>query len=290
MSFSRRLSDHNDQNGNHLFDAQNIRDSVAGILILAGGLSTRMGSPKALLRLPSGDSLLDYHFKQAQQFGVPILIADAGAGYVISDALLAEFPTVSVTHIKDYCPIYCPISVVNDTYSLDGVNSINGFNSADRYNSAGGSNLSEGHNNKTKRKHSAGPLGAILSAMHYFVLNEKTAVINVKWLLVVSCDSLVSAADIWHHIQESSITEHKTASSKDTKVMCLKDDNRLYPLLALYQLGLAEDLNDYLDSGQRRVMSFINPVCQALTMPKSWYVLSNLNTPDDFKTACQAIR
>ena len=34
---------------------------LAGIVILAGGLSTRMGSPKALLTLPSGQSLLNYH-------------------------------------------------------------------------------------------------------------------------------------------------------------------------------------------------------------------------------------
>ncbi|SUD98919.1 NTP transferase domain-containing protein [Psychrobacter phenylpyruvicus] len=52
----------------HSFEAQ----SLAGVLILAGGLSTRMGSPKALLTLPNGETLLDYHVRSAARLGVPI--------------------------------------------------------------------------------------------------------------------------------------------------------------------------------------------------------------------------
>lgn len=74
--------------------------SLAGVLILAGGLSTRMGSPKALLKLPSGESLLDYHVHSATQLGVPILIADNRQGF----ATQAETTNSSISYIQDYQP------------------------------------------------------------------------------------------------------------------------------------------------------------------------------------------
>ena len=39
---------------------------LAGIVILAGGESTRMGSPKALLTLPNGETLLEWHIDHAK--------------------------------------------------------------------------------------------------------------------------------------------------------------------------------------------------------------------------------
>ena len=52
------------------------RPYLAGIVILAGGASSRMGTPKAQLLLPTGESLLDYHVRQAAELNVPIMVAD----------------------------------------------------------------------------------------------------------------------------------------------------------------------------------------------------------------------
>jgi len=236
---------------------------LAGIVILAGGLSTRMGSPKALLTLPSGQSLLDYHVQRASHFGVPILIADNAQSF----STQIEDAVTSIIHVKDYQP-------------------------------------QSSHPN-AKHKHSAGPLGAILSAMQQLLhipIIDQTGLTNARdisqWMLVVSCDSLVSAIDIWKQVTESiettaqAVVEASQQAVTQTacpQVYCLTDNERMYPLLGLYQLSVAETLQTYLDAGERRVMGFIKPICQHVAMPESWYALSNLNTPEQFKQACQSL-
>ena len=236
---------------------------LAGIVILAGGLSTRMGSPKALLTLPSGQSLLNYHVQRASQFGVPILIADNAQGF----STQIEDAVTSIIHVEDYQP--------------------------------------QSSHTDAKYKHSAGPLGAILSAMQQLLhlpITDQTVLKNAsdisQWMLVVSCDSLVSATDIWKQVTgfiETTAQAVVEASQRDVtqtacpQVYCLTDNERMYPLLGLYQLSVAETLQVYLDAGERRVMGFIKPICQHVAMPESWYALSNLNTPEQFKQACQSL-
>ena len=236
---------------------------LAGIVILAGGLSTRMGSPKALLTLPSGQSLLNYHVQRASQLGVPILIADNAQGF----STQIEDAVISLIHVEDYQP--------------------------------------QSSHADAKHKHSAGPLGAILSAMQQLLdqpVTDQTGLTDTnnisQWMLVVSCDSLVSATDIWKQVTEFIATTAKPvvgASQRDVtqtacpQVYCLTDNERMYPLLGLYQLSVAETLQAYLDAGERRVMGFIKPVCQHVAMPESWHALSNLNTPEQFKQACQSL-
>ncbi|WP_313597346.1 molybdenum cofactor guanylyltransferase [Psychrobacter sanguinis] len=236
---------------------------LAGIVILAGGLSTRMGSPKALLTLPSRQSLLDYHVQRASQFGVPILIADNAQGF----STQVEDAVTSLIHVEDYQP--------------------------------------QSSHADAKHKHSAGPLGAILSAMQQLLeqpVIDETGLTNAnnisQWMLVVSCDSLVSATDIWKQVTgfiETTAQAVVEASQRDVtqtacpQVYCLTDNERMYPLLGLYKLSVVETLQTYLDAGERRVMGFIKPICQHVAMPESWYALSNLNTPEQFKQACQSL-
>ena len=236
---------------------------LVGIVILAGGLSTRMGSPKALLTLPSGQSLLNYHVQRASQFGVPILIADNAQGF----STQVEDVVTSLIYVEDYQP--------------------------------------QSSHPDAKHKHSAGPLGAILSAMQQLLeqpVIDKTVLTNARdisqWMLVVSCDSLVSATDIWKQVTEFMETtapqvvdanQQAVTQTSYPQVYCLTDNERMYPLLGLYQLSVAETLQAYLDAGERRVMGFIKPICQHVAMPESWYALSNLNTPEQFKQACQSL-
>lgn len=231
-----------------MMGCSNSSDNLAGIVILAGGASKRMGTPKATLTLPSGERLLDYHVRHASELQVPILIADNGRGfYVDLDATLNK-PSSPVMPIADY---------VSD-FDAD--------------------------NNEQIR--TGGALVAIESALqtltdsnNLFTTNNQRA----SWLLVISCDSLIPATDLWQKLQQ----EINAAANK--RVICLKDDSHLYPLLGLYHLDIEPDLKDYIDSGQRRVMPFIQPMVKAVPFTQDWQHLTNFNTPKDFKLACAAI-
>lgn len=59
-----------------------------GVVILAGGESSRMGSPKALLPLTHDETLLDFHIRHAQRLNLPIMVADNGKNFCQSNTVI----------------------------------------------------------------------------------------------------------------------------------------------------------------------------------------------------------
>lgn len=127
---------------------------LAGIVILAGGESTRMGSPKALLTLPNGETLLEWHIDHAKSLStqlrhetnlkVPVMIADNGKNFyhpsylekgkviVIADELPSDdngkgagalsaivMAMQEVIYPNDYLMVICCDSLINATQLYD---------------------------------------------------------------------------------------------------------------------------------------------------------------------------
>lgn len=261
-------------------DVLSASQSLAGIVILAGGASSRMGTPKATLTLPTGERLLDYHVRHALALSMtnnnaPIMIADNGRGFTISSDLSANNPQSAIIHIADY-------------------------GGSSRYRQKSEEQNADGQID------TGGALVAIESALQAMAdINESTNFQHEpsSWLLVISCDSLIPATALWQKLQssamqatgnqtiESQATESETTDSQtvDKKVICLADEHHLYPLLALYQLSMEPDLEAYIDSGQRRVMQFIKPLVHSVPFEKNWQHLTNFNTPEEFKRAYTAL-
>lgn len=226
-----------------------VHSNLAGIVILAGGASVRMGSPKAQLLLPTQQTLLDYHIAAALSLSVPVMIADNGQQFLVADRHTRDESGCALSAIEDYQP-----------------------------------QLSK------HPTHSEGPLVAIMAALQVL---GKTKTACAPWLMVISCDSLITAPMLWQRLCSPVSTAMSAGRTSDptsnSAVWCLTDHDHLYPLLGLYHQQITPRLQAYLDSGQRRVMPFMTPIAQSVALDPAWQPLANFNTPKAFMAACAAV-
>lgn len=259
---------------------------LAGVLILAGGESTRMGRPKALLPVPnrvpnsapnsapnsvrdSEQTLLEFHIRHAlpvaRAYDVPIWIADNGKGFTWRDgAVLGD--TCDDRAIISYSQDYLP--------------------------------------NEQGQSKGAGALSAICGAMSALGLHDtdsdtskglSSKCLSSKYLLVLSCDSLVGADSLFDLLSDKRLNDNRLSDkvlNKTAPVLYVKSQSQHkdYPLLGLYRCELFDRLCAYLERGERSVMKFLASVgADSVPLPHDLQGLANFNTPDEFYQAVQVL-
>lgn len=126
----------------------------------------------------------------------------------------------------------------------------------------------------------AGPLSAIAGAM---LTSKISTNIYDNFLLVISCDTIITAEQIWEKLQSSI---HQQTKDKPIHIYCFGDQTHSYPLIGLYSYAIQQPLLQYLQSGCHRVMPFVEPYQHIIKLPPSWKYLVNVNTPEQFQQAC----
>ena len=123
---------------------------------------------------------------------------------------------------------------------------------------------------------SAGPLAGVSKALD----TAATAGLEEGYVLVLPTDSLIPPSHIYDRLT--------CAVSAASEVVLLKGE-RLHPLHGLFSVSLAASMNEYVESGGRSVMGFLDDRCwAAVTVPGTWEPCLNFNTPEEYGRALAA--
>ena len=123
---------------------------------------------------------------------------------------------------------------------------------------------------------SAGPLAGVAKALETAV----TAGLEEGYVLVLPTDSLIPPSHIYDRLTG--------AISAASEVVLLKGE-RLHPLHGLFSVSLTSSMSDYVESGGRSVMGFLDDRCwAAVTVPGGWEPCLNFNTPEEYERALAA--
>ena len=123
---------------------------------------------------------------------------------------------------------------------------------------------------------SAGPLAGVAKALEA----AATEGLEEGYVLVLPTDSLMPPSHIYDRLTD--------AMSAATEVILLEGEH-LHPLHGLFSVSLTSSMNDYVESGGRSVMGFLDDRCwSAVTVPGTWEPCLNFNTPEEYERALAA--
>ena len=123
---------------------------------------------------------------------------------------------------------------------------------------------------------SAGPLAGVAKALE----TAATGGFEEGYVLVLPTDSLIPPSHIYARLTG--------AMSGATEVVLLKSEH-LHPLHGLFSVSLTSSMNDYIESGGRSVMGFLDDRSwSAVTVPRFWEPCLNFNTPEEYERALAA--
>ena len=123
---------------------------------------------------------------------------------------------------------------------------------------------------------SAGPLAGVAKALE----TAENAGLEEGYMLVLPTDSLIPPSHVYDRLTG--------AMSAASEVVLLKGEH-LHPLHGLFSVSLAASMNDYVESGGRSVMGFLDDRSwSAVTVPEVWEPCLNFNTPEEYERALAA--
>ena len=123
---------------------------------------------------------------------------------------------------------------------------------------------------------SAGPLAGVAKALE----TAATAGLGEGYVLVLPTDSLIPPSHIYDRLTG--------AMSAASEVVLLKGKH-LHPLHGLFSVSLTSSMNDYVESGGRSVMGFLDDRSwSAVTVPGAWEPCLNFNTSEEYERALAA--
>ena len=123
---------------------------------------------------------------------------------------------------------------------------------------------------------SAGPLAGVAKALE----TAATTGLEEGYVFVLPTDSLIPPSHIYDCLTG--------AMSATSEVVLLKGE-RLHPLHGLFSVSLASSMNDYVESGGRSVMGFLDDRSwTTVNVPRAWEPCLNFNTPEEYEVALAA--
>ena len=120
-----------------------------------------------------------------------------------------------------------------------------------------------------------GPLAGILSGM---------AISESDFIICVPCDCPFFPLDMVARMMQ-------VQTSSDADIVSVNDGVRTHPVFALIKTDLKSSLEDYLNSGQRKIDRwYVQHNYQLLEYPGKQHCFDNINTPEQLKLSSKRIQ